>query len=244
MLIESVDNKKIKYIKKLRDNKFIKKEKKFIVEGEHLVTEALSMGFLLSVVKLEGYDKSYNAPEIIVKENVMKSISLMNSIPKVIGICKVIEESSILGNRIIILDDVQDPGNIGTIIRSAKAFNFTSVILSLSSVSKYNYKVIRATGGMLFKTNIITRNLLDFIPLLKEKGYKIYSTNVNNGVDVKNIDKNDKIAVIVGNEGCGVSDSISKLADENLYINMDSNCESLNVSVAASIIMYELGGLR
>lgn len=168
MIIESVDNKKIKYIKKLRNNKFIKEEKKFIVEGEHLVNEAYNLGFLLSVVRLSDYNVNYDVDEIVVTESVMKSISLMNSAPKVIGICKVKESSERLGNKIIILDDVQDPGNVGTIIRSAVAFGFDTVVLSNFSVSKYNDKVIRATQGMLFKVNVLTTNLLDFIPKLKK----------------------------------------------------------------------------
>ena len=139
------------------------------------------------------------------------------------------------------LDDVQDPGNVGTIIRSAVAFGFDTVVLSNSSVSKYNDKVIRATQGMLFKVNVLTTNLLDFIPKLKNSGYEVYGTNVINGISVKDIKNVNKIAVIMGNEGAGVSDGVSKLADKNLYINMNDSCESLNVSVAASIIMYELG---
>ena len=241
MIIESVDNKKIKYIKKLRNNKFIKEEKKFIVEGEHLVNEAYNLGFLLSVVRLSDYNVNYGVDEIVVTESVMKSISLMNSAPKVIGICKVKESSERLGNKIIMLDDVQDPGNVGTIIRSAVAFGFDTVVLSNSSVSKYNDKVIRATQGMLFKVNVLTTNLLDFIPKLKNFGYEVYGTNVINGISVKDIKSVNKIAVIMGNEGAGVSDSVSKLVDKNLYINMNDSCESLNVSVAASIIMYELG---
>ena len=241
MIIESVDNKKIKYIKKLRNNKFIREEKKFIVEGEHLVNEAHNLGFLLSVVRLSDYNVNYGVDEIVVTESVMKSISLMNSAPKVIGICKVKESSERLGNKIIILDDVQDPGNVGTIIRSAVAFGFDTVVLSNSSVSKYNDKVIRATQGMLFKVNGLTTNLLGFIPKLKNSGYEVYGTNVINGISVKDIKNVSKIAVIMGNEGAGVSDSVSKLVDKNLYINMNDSCESLNVSVAASIIMYELG---
>ena len=241
MIIQSVDNKRIKYIKKLRNNKFIKEEKKFIVEGEHLVKEAYDSGFLLSVVKLNGYSFNYNVDEIEVTESVMKSISLMNCIPKVIGICKIKEDNEELGNKIIILDDVQDPGNVGTIIRSAAAFGFETVVLSNFSANKYNDKLIRATQGMIFKVNVITTDILDFISKIKNNGYLVYGSNVVFGIDVKDIKGKDKIAVVMGNEGTGVSEKVSNLVDKNLYIKMKNTCESLNVSVAASVIMYELG---
>lgn len=241
MVISSVDNKNIKYIKKLRENKYIESEKKFIVEGKHLVAEALRHGCLLTAIKLEDCKDDFDVDTIVVTSNVMKSLSSMNSIPKVIGVCSLMDEKEILGDRLIILDGIQDPGNLGTIIRSACAFSFDTVVLSNNSVKKYNEKVVRATQGMLFKTNIITRNLRDFIPFLKKKGYLVYGTNVIDGVDVKKIEKNEKTAIIMGSEGTGVSNEITKLVDKNIYIKMNKNCESLNVAVAASIIMHELG---
>ena len=99
---------------------------------------------------------------------------------------------------------------------------------------------MRATQGMIFNTNIITRDLTEFIPNLKEKKYKIMTTRVNGGNDIKNVEKGEKFAIIVGNEGKGVSKSLIDLSDEYIYINMNENCESLNVAVATSIILYEL----
>lgn len=241
MIISSVHNEKIKYIKKLKENKYIESEGKFIVEGEHLVIEALNQGNLLYVIKLEDYEKDFEVETTIVTNNVMKSISSMTCIPKVIGVCKIIDEKQTLGNKIIILDGIQDPGNIGTIIRSAVAFNFDTVVLGDTCVKKYNEKLIRATQGMLFKINVITKNLSDLILHLKENGYLVYGTNVTNGIDVKNVNNKEKLAIVMGSEGTGISVDISKLIDKNIYIKMNKSCESLNVSVAASIIMHELG---
>ena len=238
MIITSVNNDKIKYIKSLKQNKNIEKEGKFIVETKNLVEEAMKSGILLETISLE--ECNYNVANTVVSDNVMKSISNLSSIPDVIGICKIDNEEKELGNKIIILDDLQDPGNLGTIIRSSCAFNFDSIILSLNSVNKYNDKVIRSSEGMIFKKNVVKKDLIEFIPYLKSLGYKVYATDVVNGINVKDVDKDDKLAIIIGNEGNGISEEIKALADKNIYINMNSNCESLNAAVAASILMYEI----
>lgn len=241
MIISSVDNSKIKEIRKLKQNKYSKESKLFLVETEHLVKEAYNAGILKEVIKLETNINNYNVNETIITDNVMKSLTSMPSIPSVIGICFYIEENEDLGNKIVILDNVQDPGNIGTIIRTAVAFNYDTVVLSSNSVNKYNEKVIRASQGMLFKINIIEKDLLTFIPELKKQGYDVYGTNVVNGINVKEVDKTIKHAFILGNEGNGVSKEVEELVDKNIYIDINDSCESLNVGVAGAIIMYEMG---
>ena len=238
MIITSVNNDKIKHIKSLKQNKNIEKEGKFIVETKNLVEEAMKSGILLETISLN--EEDYGVTNTVVSDNVMKSISNLSSIPDVIGICKIDNEEKEFGNKIIILDDLQDPGNLGTIIRSSCAFNFDSIILSLNSVNKYNDKVIRSSEGMIFKKNVVKKDLIEFIPYLKSLGYKVYATDVVNGINVKDVDKDDKLAIIIGNEGNGISEEIKALADKNIYINMNSNCESLNAAVAASILMYEI----
>jgi len=235
-MITSVDNKKIKEISKLNNKKYRKESGLFIIEGEHLVEEAYKHNLLLSVYSL--YETNYPNSEIV-SELVMKKISNLDSIPNIIGVCKFKEESE-LGNKILILDGIQDPGNLGTIIRSAVAFSIDTVVLSNDTVDLYNSKVLRATQGMIFNINIISRDLFDFILKLKENNYKIYSTNVVNGIELKNIEFEEKCAIIMGSEGNGVKKEIQDMSDENIYINMNSLCESLNVGVAASIILYEL----
>ncbi len=238
MVIESRENKKIKYLNKLRNNKFMKEEKKFVVEGKHLVQEANDADVLVETYSIT--EVNYNVVNNIVSPNIMRYISTLPSTSEIIGICKFIEEKDVFGDKIIILDGVRDPGNLGTIIRSAKAFNIDTIVLSKNSVNKYNEKVIRATQGMLFKVNVIERNLLDFVPTLISDGYNVYGTDVVNGNDIKSTDKKGKIAIVMGNEGIGVSEKVRNLLKENIYININDACESLNVSVAASIIMYEI----
>lgn len=238
MLITSLDNNKVKEISKLYESKYRKEFNKFIVEGYHLVEEANKAGLLDEILILENKEINIDVNSTYVSYGVMKKLTNLESVPDVIGICN-IKESSISGNHILILDGIQDPGNLGTIIRSAVAFNIDTIILSNDTVDLYNTKVLRATQGMLFHINIVRLDLVDAIDELKEKEYKIYSTNVVNGINIRNIVLSNKYAIIVGNEGNGIKKEIDELSDEKIYIEMNSNCESLNVGVATGIILYE-----
>lgn len=240
MLISSVDNKKIKEVKKLRVNKFMDEKQRFIIEGEHLVLEASKSGLLLETFSTSEIT-SYGVSNTLVTESVMRSLSSLPSAPKVIGICRFIPEKGTLGNRILVLDGVQDPGNLGTIIRSACAFNFDTVVLSANAVRKYNEKVVRATQGMLFKVNVITRELTTFVKELENLGYAVYKTDVTGGKNLNEIDNKHRLVVVMGSEGQGVSNAVKGIIANSIYIPMNERCESLNVAVASSIIMYELG---
>ncbi len=239
MIIESTSNNKIKDIRKLNEKKYRDEEKKYIVEGEHLVLEAYKSGNLDEVILCER-DIDLGVPKTYVTEAVMKTISTLPSKVDIIGVCSLKENDIDLTKNILVLDGVQDPGNLGTILRSAVAFNLTNIILSEDTVDMYNTKSLRSAQGMNFYLNIKRANLVEYIKFLKENGYKILGTDVTNGIDVKSVSKNEKYAIIMGNEGNGMSDKVRQLCDKNIYIDMNNNCESLNVGVSASIIMYEL----
>lgn len=242
MVITSSNNEHIKEINRLKEKKYRDLTGTFLIEGEHLVEEALNNNLIKELIVLEGENNYQDNIKItIVTKEVMKKLSTMDSYPKVIGVCNKLGKQEIKGN-IIILEDIQDPGNLGTIIRSSVAFDIDTIILSPKTVDLYNHKVIRSTQGMIFNTNIIVEDLQSIIPKLKENNYKIYGTKVDNGKDVKQITKEDKYALVIGNEGHGMSDEISNLCDEHLYIKMNSKVESLNAGVAASILLYELRG--
>ena len=168
----------------------------------------------------------------------MEKISDQKSISYNIAVINFMPEDTINGN-VLILDNLQDPGNLGTIIRSGVAFNIDTIVLSDDSVDLYNPKVVRATEGMLFNLNIIRRNLNEFLPVLKNLGYKIIGTDVNKGIDIRNI-SNANIAIVIGNEGSGMKEETKKFCNEFINIKMNPNCESLNAGVCASIIMYEV----
>lgn len=240
MIITSLENKEIKRITKLKNKKYRDEVQEFIVEGEHLVEEAYKNRILKKVILLVDEKIDIDVEKIYVTYEIIKKISNLDSPPKVIGICKLLEEKEI-GNKILILDGIQDPGNLGTIIRSAVAFNIDTIILSDDTVDMYNSKVVRSTQGMLFHINIIRKNLMNILPRLKNNNYTLYTTNVTNGTDIKKCEKTNKFALIVGNEGNGVSKEVADYADYSIYIKTNNSVESLNVAVATSILLYELG---
>ena len=237
MLITSVNNDRVKELVRLKEKKYRDKCCLFFIEGYDIVSEAYKNGVIKELYVLDGIDCSMDVPITYVSIDVMKKISDMESVSEYYAVCYKKEEFDI-GNRIIMLDGIQDPGNLGTIIRSAVAFNFDTVVLSKNTVDLYNPKVIRSTKGMLFNINIIVRDLVEFINELD--GYVIYGTDVVNGTDVRNVDVSDKVGIVIGNEGRGISSSVRELCDRFMYIDMNNDCESLNASVAASILMYEV----
>ncbi len=238
-VITSLENKKIKNLSKLLLKKYRDEEGKFLVEGEHLVEEALKAGVLLEVIKCEDYINDFDVPTTIVTYDVIKRLSNTQNPQKVVGVCKKIEEKEI-GKKIVILEDLQDPGNLGTIIRSSVAFNVDTIVVSDKTVDVYNDKVLRSSEGMLFHINIVKRDINSFIDELHKNGYKVLGTKVDGGKTLKDVQVGEKFAIIMGNEGAGVSSNVLDKCDEYLYIPMNSLCESLNVGVATSIILYEL----
>lgn len=239
MVYTSIENKKIKELKKLNTKKYRDQSNTFLIEGEHLVLEAYKKGLLVELLLEENTRLDIDIKTSYLSRQVVKYISELDNPSNIMGICKKTKEKEI-GNKILILDDIQDPGNFGTIIRSAVAFNIDTIVVSNNTVDLYNSKVIRASQGMIFNINIIKKELNEFVSNIKKDGYEIYVTKVNGGKSLKTIEKMKKFAIIMGNEGAGVCENLMNQADQYLYIDMNNNCESLNVAVATSIILYEL----
>ena len=167
MIYSSLDNPKIKELKKLQMKKYRLLNKLFLIEGEHLVNEAYKAGLLVELIVLEGQTFNLDVNISYVTLNVMNYLSeLENS--KVIGVCR-IKENEIKGNKIVLLDNIQDPGNLGTIIRSCVAFSIDTLIL-VNCVSQYNSKVLRAAQGLNFYLNIVNSS---YSILDKLKNYDI-----------------------------------------------------------------------
>ncbi len=239
MIITSLNNPTIKEISKLKNKKYRDLTNTYLVEGDHLIEEAYKNNLLTKIILLEDTTCNYDIEKIYVTKEVMKKLTELDTPNKIIGIVK--ENTPLpIGNKILILDNIQDPGNLGTIIRSSVAFDIDTIVLSPNTVDIYNPKVIRSTQGMIFYTNIITLKLKEFIDEIKTKNYTIFGTNVRNGKNIKEITLPEKFALVLGNEGQGVSKEIESLCDDNIYIKMSSKCESLNVSVATSILLYEV----
>ena len=230
-MVLSDNNQKIKDLIKLNMPKYRKELQMFIVEGPHLVNEAREANLLIEAFSIEekaGYTQ--------ISEKAMKSISHTDTLVREIGLCKMINKNN-FSDKMLLLDGIQDPGNLGSLMRSAKAFGFNTIVLGNGTCDIYNDKVIRASQGAIFKLNFIKESLEEFIPKLND--YIVYGTNVKKGISVSDCIKNKKIALVLGNEGNGISPSVDSLIENNIYIPLE-NVESLNVTVAGSILMYEL----
>ena len=242
MLITSLDNDRIKGYIKLKERKYRKKTNTFIVEGLHSVLEAYKTGSIIELILEKDEVLPFDLPCVYVTNEIINKISSLETPSNIMALCKINNDNVELGNRILLLDNVQDPGNLGTIIRSAVAFNVDSIVLSPDCVDVYNPKVLRSTQGMIFHIPIIVRDLFETIDTIKKEEIPVYGTRVEFGEDVSSLKEKDKVkyALVMGNEGNGVKRELLEKCDKNLFIDMSEKVESLNVSVAASILMYEL----
>ena len=241
VVIESVNNQKIIEIQKLQNKKERTLQQKFIVEGYHLVEEAKKHNLLESILTTNKNDfNKYNIDGYLVNEKIIKKLSTTVNAQEIIGIVKIpqynINYKQI--KRIVLLDNVNDPGNLGTIIRTSAALGIDAVIISLDTVDIYNEKVIRATQGSIFKIPVIKDDLSSVIKTLKKNNISIYGTSLDTNTYITDIKKVDKYAVIFGNEANGVRREINDLVDKKFKIEMHNDVESLNVAVACAIVIY------
>lgn len=248
--ITSTSNEKIKYFISLNDKKTRMNAKRFIVEGYHLVNEASKTNLLEAIISTDEKElkKINNVKRYLVNDAIINKIATTKNPQNILGIVKMLDHNItnllpiIKGNKtkLIMLDDVNDPGNLGTIIRTAAGLGYDGIIMSPNTVDLYNEKVIRSTQGVMFKIPIIKANLQEVIKLLKKEKVFCIGTALTNAKDVKHITKKDKFAICLGNEAKGISKEVLDNMDENVKIAMKNDVESLNVSIAAGIIMYEM----
>ena len=234
MIISSIQNAKVKYWNKLHLKKFRDIENKFLVEGDHLVNIALENNAVEELLCLN--DQYSFSNKYIVSEQIMRKLSNQDSSTSLMAVCRFQYQEEPEGN-VLLIDRLQDPGNLGTIIRSAVAFNFKTIVLSPGTVDLLNEKTVRASEGGIFNLCFMKSDLNTMINKLKEKSYYIVGTDVHGG---QKISKKDHIAIIIGNEGSGMNESLKSACDELVHIKMNQKCESLNAGVAASILMYEV----
>ena len=231
-VIESRENKTFKDLLKLK--KGDAKEGLFIVEGKDLVDEAKKADLIKALIVVDGTKCPFvDYPIYGLKQGLYRELSSYQSLPEVMAVCqKKYDDVSSLGEKVIYLDYVQDPGNVGTMIRTALSFQYSGFMLSLDSCSLYNSKVVQSSKGALFHLPIARGELSE----LKERGYHIFLTTLD-GIDEATLDHLPKPFVLVfGNEGQGVSKKNMDLG-EKLRIEM-SGIDSLNVAIAAGIFMY------
>lgn len=248
--ITSTSNETIKYFISLNDKKTRMNAKRFIVEGYHLVNEASKTNLLEAIISTDEKElkKINNVKRYLVNDAIINKIATTKNPQNILGIVKMLDHNItnllpiIKGNKtkLVMLDDVNDPGNLGTIIRTAAGLGYDGIIMSPNTVDLYNEKVIRSTQGVMFKIPIIKANLQEVIKMLKKEKVFCIGTALTNAKDVKHITKKDKFAICLGNEAKGISKEVLDNMDENVRIAMNNDVESLNVSIAAGIIMYEM----
>jgi TrmH family RNA methyltransferase len=242
MKIVSLTNQNVKRWIELKNSSTRQENALFIIEGEKLVVEAFTMDLLVELIyvdpiptKLAKFDNVFE-----VDDKVLNKISSLKTPNKVIGICKMPKEDSKLAKIIVALDGVQDPGNGGNIIRSCVGFNIEQVLLSNDTFDQYNEKFIRATMGAFFKVKINKVELASKLKNLKKIGYKIVLTSALGSDKIDKIKNLDKLVVVFGSEGHGVSKEVEALADFKVSIKTNAKLESLNVASSAAIILHEL----
>jgi TrmH family RNA methyltransferase len=238
-MILSKKNPKFKKLKKLSLNKYRNLYKEFLVFGENLVKEAVK-----SNVVLEIYTTNPEQQDgILIRDYLMRELNKNKILYSQAAVCQ-IKKNVLQSDKILVLDDVQDPGNVGTLLRSASAFGFKHVFFSDKSVNLYNEKVITSTQGAFFHLFLERGDKLSFLNYLKKDNFYIFSSCVNEKtIDVKDLNydllKNKKRALVVGNEGAGISQEVKNISSHIINIEI-SSVESLNVNVAGSILMYLL----
>ena len=240
MLITSLQNQYIKQLVRLKQKKYRDEDQLFIIEGFHLVEEAMLVGIVDKLILRIGIEYPEPFDDVVyVSDEVMKKLTSTVSLVDIAALCHYAEPKKNLGDHIVMLDDLQDPGNVGTIIRTALSFGYHDVILSNNSVDIYNEKLIRSSQGAIFKANIFHDNLLPLINSLKQQDYTIYGTSLKNAVSLSKVKQKNKMVLIFGNEGQGINDEILANTDTNIFIEI-KDFESLNVAVAAGICLYKL----
>ncbi|MBO9130587.1 RNA methyltransferase [Bacillus sp. 165] len=246
--IDSIQNQRVKQWKKLQMKKERDKAGKFLVEGFHLVEEALKRKECIQEIIISEevtFPAGWNVDNVeiyVVPSYIMEAISATET-PQ--GIAAVCEKSNyqnvpLQGGTFLLLDGVQDPGNLGTIIRTADAAGIGAVIIGEGCADVYNSKVLRSTQGAVFHLPIIKGSLLEWIQKLKHEGIAIFGTSLQDAVPYQEVQPIESFALLVGNEGSGVRRELLEQCDKNLYIPIYGQAESLNVSVAAGILTYYL----
>ena len=233
-MITSLDNKTVKQLTKLHQKKY--RDDSFLLCDPSLIEEAYKSGHLKMLVYCG--EKPFEFDNCLeVSKEVLDKIAKRDDLDY-LGVSSLIEDNDDYGDRIVILDHLQDPLNIGRIMEVCDLFGFDSLILSENCADIYNEKCLDNCKGNLYKLKIAHKELLSEIKLLQDKGYTVYATGLRNkNRELYEVKQKDRIAVVLGNEGSGVREEVMDICDEIIKIDM-VNIDSLNVGMAASIILY------
>lgn len=253
-VISSKENEVIKNIRKLKEKKYRDIENSYVIEGIKLIKEAIAENAnIKQIIMCEDYTDNVELDKDtlfeIAKYNLIyvtrNIINLITDVKTPQGIIAVIEKNNNIEqidysqDIIVALDGVQDPGNLGTILRTADSANLKQIILSKNCADPYNPKVVRSTMGGIFRINIIeVEDLENSLKQMKKNNFKVMVTSLDTEKSVYDVDYSKKV-IVIGNEANGVSKEVQDMADEKVIIPMLGKTESLNASVAAGIMIYE-----
>lgn len=251
-IIQSKDNPIIIEVKKLKEKKYRNSQKKFIVEGFRFVSEALQSKFQVSVLMVSENQRSryekFKIEELLqrdtkvyyIKEGVFNTLCSTESPQGILAV--VTNKQAKLADAYgfyVLVDGVQDPGNLGTLVRTADAAGALGVILLKGTVDAFNEKTLRSTMGSIFHLPVVEFKDLDELQNLITSGFRLIVSSLEGEKNFYDENLLGKIIIAVGNEGNGVSRTVHDLADSKVKIPMPGNAESLNVAIAGSIMMYE-----
>ena len=243
--ITSLKNAKVTTWKSLKDRKGRKETGCFLVEGRKMVEEALVSAFPVEAVLVDAdrtaeFRLPADVPVFSMPGHVLAAVCDTKT-PQGIAAVVRITEVELKGQRLVAMDGVQDPGNVGTIIRTADAAGFEGVILSSQCADVFSPKVLRATMGSIFRMGIrVTDDLPGVLSRMVEEGASVLSSQLDGEPFYRRSPLNDRFVLVIGSEGNGVTDEVKAIATHKVKLPMRGGAESLNAAVAAGIMMYEL----
>lgn len=233
MQITSLDNKQVKNLAKLQQKKYRKQTNTYMIFGHNSLAEGLKQKQIELIVTMD-MDYEHSEIEVMyVDERVMEKITNTKPAPKVCAVAKYEYDDRFSSSKILVLDDLQDPGNVGTILRTARALGIKDVFISNNTVDIYNPKVVKAMQGIEFHINFYQGDTVEFLKTLE---IPIITTFLDEENEIES--SQNHFALIIGNEGNGISKEVKTLAHQNCKIDIDF--ESINVAVATGIILYKL----
>ncbi len=243
--LTSLKTPRIQAWRSLKDKKGRLEQHSFLVEGTRMVREALASSFSVNALLLrEGFDPGFPFPDTmpvyLLPEHVFQAVCDTKN-PQGIAAVLSLQTREASGSRLLALDGVQDPGNVGTIIRTADAAGFDGVLLSPECADLFSPKVLRSTMGSIFRLGFsFPASLPDALMCLKTEGYSVLSSQLDGDPFYERKGVSSSFILIIGNEGNGISDDVRKIATHRLRLPMRGGAESLNAAVAAGIMMYDL----
>lgn len=246
--IQSTDNKYIKLVKSLQQGKYRQKYSMFFDEGIKNIELSLKSNYHMNfaIAREDFIDNplikqlEYKLGEdkvLVLSEKLFSTISDTVNSQGIIAVFDMKKYEDIKSDKVLILDKIQDPGNIGTIIRTAESFSINTIFYTKGTADIFSPKVVRSTMGSIYFVNFLR---LDYLTKLKSDGYRIYTSCLENSISAKGSFTDEKIALILGNESVGVSQDLIMQSDKKIKIDMTGNAQSLNVSTAGAILIYEM----